>query len=602
VNTERKKLIVVVAMHRSGSSAITNALPILGVHLGDSLLDGIEGNNAKGFFEDEELNALNIEMLAAVGNDWHHLAPLTHLDFDLLRQNGFFLRAVELLRAKTTNIQIFGFKDPRVSKLLPFWQKVFAHCAFEVSYLLTLRNPISVARSLSQRNSFIPGKSYLLWLQHVLAGITQTAGASRVIVDYDDFLQNPDRCLDLCAERFGLTVDSRQLDAYKLEFLDLTLRHSQFAPEDFPQEFMCPPLAREVYAALRECALGVRDLDSEDAQKRAVAWSSELDRLKPVFFLTDRLSAQVDEYYRSAVDSGRELINQRETLRLLEQRFVEAEQKSQAEAAELRERVGELTRQNTSLEGACRQASIFEATRDRDAVKEQIQREHEFNARLLTEGDESRRIAQEFRQTLIADRQAAAQERENLIQALIEAQRSLAEAANAQNQTNATAKSCEMEQHQAHVARENALRAENQSLHLELARVAEQHRENDKALTERLYALQAEIDRLNAEDTAQADVLNTQLQDLQANLQQARDSLEQHATAHRGDVSDLKCLFVTASDQLQALEREIQVSRQRNETLQNDLLHLKATMSWKCTAPMRGLGRWLRVGRPGSKA
>lgn len=598
MNAERKKLIVVVAMHRSGSSAITNALPLLGVHLGDSLLSPIEGNNAKGFFEDEELNALNIEMLKFVGNDWHHLVGLSELDFERLQLHGFQLKAIELLRAKTREIGAFGFKDPRVSKLLPFWQKVFAHCDFEVSYLLTLRNPISVARSLTQRNAFAPGKSYLLWLQHVLAGISQTQGANRVIVDYDDFLHDPDGYLKLCARQFGLNLNESKLQGYKSEFLDLGLRHTTFTPEDFSREITCPPLANEVYSALRECALGQCDLDSTDVARRSAAWTNELERLKAVFVLTDTLSAQVDEYYHAAIECGQLLNNQREVSRSLEQRLIEAEQQGLKDASQLRERVRELSEQNTSLDDACRQATVAESNRERDTANQQATREHEFNARLLAERNESQRIADDCRQTLMSDRAAAAMERENLIRALIEAQRSVANGVEVQNQLNAAFKSHATEQLQAHVTRENALRAENRSLHLEISRAAEQRAEAERTLNDRLYELQIELRSVKTEDSAQIDALNAQLQELKSNLADGHASFKQHVAVQRDEHLDLKQLLQSATDQLRTFEREIQVSRTANETLEAELFALKTTLSWRCTAPFRSLGRRLRIGRP----
>src|SRR5882724_9597278 len=59
-----QRLIVVLGMHRSGTSAMTRALQAMGVELGSRLMPPVEGENDKGFWEDLELNALNIEVLA----------------------------------------------------------------------------------------------------------------------------------------------------------------------------------------------------------------------------------------------------------------------------------------------------------------------------------------------------------------------------------------------------------------------------------------------------------------------------------------------------------------------------------------------------------
>jgi hypothetical protein len=63
------RLIVVLGMHRIGTSVITRGLQVLGVELGNRLMPPFEGNNAKGFWEDVDINDLNIEMLRFLKRD-----------------------------------------------------------------------------------------------------------------------------------------------------------------------------------------------------------------------------------------------------------------------------------------------------------------------------------------------------------------------------------------------------------------------------------------------------------------------------------------------------------------------------------------------------
>ena len=110
---------------RSGTSAITRALQVLGVDLGNNLMAPLEDVNAKGFWEDLDFCALNIGALNALGSDWDHLASIGPNEVERLRENGYFTKAVELLNRKVGKSQVFGFKDPRVAKLLPFWKENF---------------------------------------------------------------------------------------------------------------------------------------------------------------------------------------------------------------------------------------------------------------------------------------------------------------------------------------------------------------------------------------------------------------------------------------------------------------------------------------------
>lgn len=74
-----KRLIVVVGMHRSGTSTITRSLQVMGVELDDNLMPPA-ADNEKGFWEDCDLNALNIEMLSVLGKDWFSFFPVTAKD------------------------------------------------------------------------------------------------------------------------------------------------------------------------------------------------------------------------------------------------------------------------------------------------------------------------------------------------------------------------------------------------------------------------------------------------------------------------------------------------------------------------------------------
>ncbi|MBS3936798.1 MAG: hypothetical protein KGZ43_11555 [Sulfuritalea sp.] len=60
---DERKVLVVVGMHRSGTSATTGALRCLGVSLGDRLYAGHRGINDKGYFEHSDIADTNDEVL-----------------------------------------------------------------------------------------------------------------------------------------------------------------------------------------------------------------------------------------------------------------------------------------------------------------------------------------------------------------------------------------------------------------------------------------------------------------------------------------------------------------------------------------------------------
>lgn len=292
-----KRLVVVLGMHRSGTSAITRGLACLGVSLGERLLPGVEGDNRKGYFEDIDINALNVEMLRVINSDWSRVAPIDAMDVAQLEREGFILRAINILRAKASACAIFGFKDPRVAKLMPFWAKVFDYSGFEVSYVLAMRNPMSVAKSLSQRAGFAPEHSYMLWLDHVLISAFHTNGATRVLVDYDHFMVRASQDLERIAQRLRLVLDPVAVRSFEIEFLENGLQHSVFAPSDLRLDPKCPTLVAEVYLAFMEVVENP-EFDQVEFAQQIVAWSEDFNKMKASLRWTDHLVSELHNVYR----------------------------------------------------------------------------------------------------------------------------------------------------------------------------------------------------------------------------------------------------------------------------------------------------------------
>ncbi len=229
-------------MHRSGTSAITRGLKVLGVDLGDNLLPAESGNNEKGFFEDATITAYNEELLADLGHSWDSLLPIRREELDSPVAQSHKARAIEHLREKLSEIKCFGVKDPRMSRLLPFWQEIFAELGLQVSYVIAFRNPINVAHSLVKRNEFEVEKGYFLWLEHMLFSLKYSQGASRVFVNYELMLQEPEKQLRRMSESLGLPFDPQgpEFRDYQSNFLQQSLQHNSFSLDELKKDSAVP--------------------------------------------------------------------------------------------------------------------------------------------------------------------------------------------------------------------------------------------------------------------------------------------------------------------------------------------------------------------------
>ncbi|MDD3878309.1 MAG: hypothetical protein PHT69_16945 [Bacteroidales bacterium] len=306
---KNKKLFVVLGMHRSGTSAITRGLQVLGVHLGDRLMPLDEGNNDKGFWEDIEINTLNVEMLNALNNDWHHLSLIEQNDFEILKRDGFFLRAVELIQQKTINTSLFGFKDPRISKLLPFWKEVFNYCKYDVNYILAVRHPISVALSLAKRNGIDMEKSHLLWLTHVVKSISGINDSNYIVVDYDNLMKDATHELNRVAKTFHLNINPTELEIYKTEFLDQNLRHAEFRYEDLMQHERTSDFLRDVFTMITKLSVD-NQIEEDELQRKTIEWETELEKLKLSFTMADKAYKHIDVVHQQLFE--KEMLLQKE--------------------------------------------------------------------------------------------------------------------------------------------------------------------------------------------------------------------------------------------------------------------------------------------------
>jgi hypothetical protein len=222
-----QRVVVVLGMHRSGTSVLTRALLEFGAYLGPDLMSSAL-DNPKGYWEDMQIYALNERLLQAIGLRWHSVGPIDPLVWQLSEVSALRLEALELVRERLSASPMWGFKDPRTARLLPFWNPVLQRANADVRYLIVYRNPLSVARSLSTRDGFAAEKSYLLWLEHLIPAMVETASARRVVVDYDSMLATPDRELRRIESALGLQRLSNETPdgGGYAAFLDASLRHA----------------------------------------------------------------------------------------------------------------------------------------------------------------------------------------------------------------------------------------------------------------------------------------------------------------------------------------------------------------------------------------
>ena len=64
------KAILIAGMHRSGTSALSRTLNLVGCAMSEVLVGGDQRGNERGHWESQRINELNNEILASAGSRW----------------------------------------------------------------------------------------------------------------------------------------------------------------------------------------------------------------------------------------------------------------------------------------------------------------------------------------------------------------------------------------------------------------------------------------------------------------------------------------------------------------------------------------------------
>ena len=281
VKVKNSKLVVVLGMHRSGTSAITRGLEVLGVNLGDNLYPAAI-DNPKGFWEDNDFLGINEELLAHLDYSVDRLGLIDWQMPSTAIVESLELKAEKLVSERCKKNALWGFKDPRTARLLPFWQAVFERVGCDVRYVIATRNPISIVESLYKRSGFEGGITFYLWLEHLIPAISGTINAKGVVVDYDQLLENPKLQLLRVAKALGVTApEPLALFAFESEFLDVGLRHTYFTMQDLERYPSVPLQVVTAYDWLVKLANDSVLLDSAETKSVFEALSQELNFLSP---------------------------------------------------------------------------------------------------------------------------------------------------------------------------------------------------------------------------------------------------------------------------------------------------------------------------------
>jgi len=272
---------VVVGMHRSGTSTVARGLQALSVYLGNNFFE-VAPDNPTGYWEDRSIVGLSQRVLEELQIAWDDTSLIARERFRHHRIRLLKLKAVRYFNDAFASVPMWGFKDPRTIRLLPFWLGALRDAGIDDAYVVAIRHPMSVAASLFRRQEIPPEKANRLWLLHNVPFLQDLREKPLVVVDYDLLAQDPHAQLTRIAQRLRLPAANgatrHEVDRFATEFLDGSLRHNVSDAERFDTSSEAGRLTRGAYTALYGLATDRAQADAGFSS----GWESisgELERL-----------------------------------------------------------------------------------------------------------------------------------------------------------------------------------------------------------------------------------------------------------------------------------------------------------------------------------
>lgn len=244
--------IIVLGMHRAGTSAFTRLINLMGAYLApeDQFLPATP-DNPKGYWERIDVLQLHEFLLEKLDADWYltSTVDLSRINDELAQT--FRQRAWKILQGLESH-RPWVMKDPRLCLLLPLWLPML-----EVPICVhVVRHPLATAHSLAKRDSFPLHFGMALWEQYNARALAVSAGLPRFSMCYETLMERPLETVKALYEQLQICgVQPLRLPADReiLAFLKSDLQHHR--TPDKPDSSWLTPTQMWLWEALKNSDL-----------------------------------------------------------------------------------------------------------------------------------------------------------------------------------------------------------------------------------------------------------------------------------------------------------------------------------------------------------
>jgi hypothetical protein len=388
------EILLVLGMHRSGTSSVAGVLTKLGGHAPKTPMAPSFANE-RGFFESQSFMSFHDQLLDSAGSNWVDWRPFNPNWHQTTVAEHFRRRAKDLFTSEFEEVPLPVLKDPRICRFAPFWFDVIKEMGAKSHLVMPIRSPLDVASSISQIFGLSTSHGLLLWLRHVLDAERHSRSTARSIFSWKDFLSDWRGVCEKVAEETNL-IWPRYSDRSAVEidrFLENKLVHHKTTDEALNRNPAVHEWALEAYQVLLELA---RNPHSNAALATLDEIRQQFDQASHIF---GRLLMDYEVDLEDARGVGRQAAAERDALQARQKELL-TEFEPRVEAAE-RERKLALQRANELEETLAAERVRSESLLGRQAaLGADLEREREAAAELLAEArrnfcDENRTLLTE---------------------------------------------------------------------------------------------------------------------------------------------------------------------------------------------------------------
>lgn len=531
-----KTCVLVLGMHRSGTSAVTGILEKLGAGLPQELLVS-QKDNPKGYFEGVHVVELNERFLEELHSNWDDtrfplLMPDPMIDKHLDRVKEF-------IENEFAYTKVFALKDPRICITFPLWERALKELKINIKVVFPYRNPFEVARSLKSRNDFSTEKSLLLWAKYVLYAEKYSRPYQRYFLNFNTLLANSKEEAGKIADFIGMDCDFDDMTHAYEDFLEKGLKHHNLDLKNVADEV---PLFLKKLLAFVEA--------NSFSKATAEDFDTIFNELRSLYKLMHTYDVQFQSNISRALHAQRDQANDRADR--LEQQLNEQQKSSEQIVQNQKNQLIELETEKKQLEII--KAELVDAQRYLEEQRAECEQAFKLKVDQLNKLQEEKQWLEKIR---------VEENEENQSKVLV-LESDKAELLKANEQLN-------LEIERVLIDLVDVKYADNEKKEVQKDTIEQQLKKQQRVNGTAIHALECKLVQLKSEN----DYLRESYAEGQAQFQLKIDALD-----------NAKMILTKERDKL---NDEVQTLSKSIDCVIDDLSHLKESKCWAYTKPLRYL-------------